>query len=373
MVIAFFYVRAIIHAMKKALFFLPLLLLGTLASCDDTKNAPVQLDCGTRIGLNEEVSARSHLTWIKKSKLKDLISDKGNFILLLHGSSDTCTCYSTFHTNVLVPYVKHHKALIYAIDLDEFESDSDYYGVIRQVGIDTLAIFRDGVLAYQRTTEDETQKWYYEYAAFNDWMAERALDAKIYYVNEEQLDAYYAGSQPFTVYFTLENCPDCRYLSRNALRKYLQNHKVTEENFFYFDVVDYWKSDDTKAAIKAKYGLSYSEDNTVGLDKGYVPTVYHINPDGIHLKGDVIEAAGVFYNEKITDGIVSHTYFTQERLDEAKNTYLTYLNESNLTPKVLEGLNVGAVPEGGNWHDLLAPYEDPIFNALLDYAIGSGN
>ncbi len=359
-------------AMNKSLYLLPLLLMGGLASCGEgEQTTAVQLDFGTKIGLDDELSARSHLNFIKKSDLRQLISDKGNFILLLHGAADTCTCYTDFHEKVLVPYVKHHKAMIYAIDLSEFESDSDYFGLIRITGVDTLAIFKDGLVKYQHTNEDLSNAWTYDYATFNDWMRERASDAKIYYVNEEILDSYYLGTEDFTIYFSLGPCPDCRYLSRNALRTYLQGHEVTEENFFYLDMLPYWMDAELKAEKKAKYGLSYSEDNPVGFEVGYVPTIFYVQPDGIHFDGDVVEAAGVFYNETNTDGIVGHSYFTEERLAEAGNSYLGYLAESNLKTKVIEGLNVGAVPEGGNKHDLVAPYEDLIFNTLLDYAIGA--
>ena len=357
--------------MKKAAFLLPFMILPALFACGNgSESTPVKLDFGTRIGLEEKISFRSHLTFVKKSKVKQLVADKGNFILLVHGAADTCTCYSDFHEKVLVPYVKHHKALIYAIDLEEFESDSEYYGVTRVVGSDTLAIFENGLPKYQHTTEDLSDKWVSDYATFNDWMRERASDAKIFYVDEAILDSYYAQTNYFTVYFGLENCPDCRYLNRNAMRKYLQEHAVTEEDFFYFDMAPYWSDAEAKAAKMAKYGLSYSETNEIGLDRGYVPTVYYVNPDGIHTGGEVVEAAGVFYNEKIVDGAVTHSYFTAERLQKAGKTYLSYLAESSLATKVLEGKTL-EVKKGEDWHDVIATYEDPIFTALLDYAIGA--
>ncbi len=359
--------------MKKLLALSAFLLLPVLASCGNGDNAtPVKLDFGTRIGLEEEISFRSHLTFVKRSKVNQLVSDKGNFVLIVHGSADTCTCYSDWHEKVLVPYVKLHKALIYAIDLEEFESDSNYLGLTRISGVDTLAIFENGLAKFQHTTEDLSDKWVTDFATFNDWMRERVVDAKIFHVDEELLDSYYDGTTPFTVYFSLENCPDCRYLSRNGLRTYLQGHETVESNFFYFDMAPYWTDEgNLKALTKAKYGLSYFKGNDVGFEKGYVPTIFYVNPDGINYYGDVVEAAGVFYNETNVDGIVGRSYFTEERLEEAGETYLTYLAESSLKTKVIEGLNVGAVPKDGNKHDLIAQYEDPIFYALLDYAIGA--
>ncbi len=358
--------------MKKNAFLLPILLLPALFACgNENESSPVKLDMGTTVGLNEAVTLRSHLTFVKKSKVNQLVADKGNFILLVHGAADTCTCYSDFHEKVLVPYVKHHKALIYAIDLEEFESDGQYLGITRVVGSDTLAIFENGLAKFQRTTENLADKWVSEYATFNDWMRERAVDAKIFYIDEATLDSYYGKNDSFTIYFGLENCPDCRYLNRTGLRTYLQSHAVTEANFFYLDMAPFWGDQDLKAEKMAKYGLSYSEDNPIGFEKGFVPTVFYVNPDGIHLKGDVVEAAGVFYNERLTDDIIGHTYFTAARLEDGKKTYMSYLANSSLEHKVIDGLQVDALKGADDWHDAVAPFEEPIFAALLDYAIGA--
>ncbi len=362
-------------AMKKPVLFLPFLLLTALTSCGNNGTpTAVKLDFGTKIGLDAEIEGRSHLNFIERSKLNSLVGTKSNFILLVHGAADTCTCYTDFHDKVLAPYAKHHKAMIYAIELEKFESETETFGVTRKVGVETLAIFKDGALAYQKTNEDGADKWGYDYATFNNWMKDRAADAKIYYVDEEILDSYYEGTVPFTVYFSLENCPDCNFLSNNALRAYLQSHDVVEENFFYFDMKPYWDYPDyvVRAEKMAKYGLSSFEGNEIGLDRGYVPTIYYVNPDGLHYYGDVIEAAGVFYNEKISDeGIVSHSYFTAERLEAGKDTYLSYLASSKLETKVIEGRNVGKVAKGSDWHTYISAYEDPIVNALLDYAVGA--
>ena len=360
--------------MKKSAFLLPFVLLPALFACGNgNESSPVKLDFGTRIGLDEEISFRSHLKFVKKSKVNQLVADKGNFILLVHGAADTCTCYTEFHEKVLVPYVKHHKALIYAIDLDEFESDGQYLGITRVVGSDTLAIFENGLAKYQHTTENLSDKWTHNYATFNEWMRERASDAKIFLIDEETLDSYYLDNDPFTIYFGLENCPDCRYLNRTGLRSYLQSHPVTEANFFYIDMAPFWGDAELKAEKMAKYGLSNTEanPNPIGFEKGYVPSVFYVNPDGIHFQGDVIEAAGVFYNESLTEGIIGHTYFTAERLEAGKDTYMSYLSSSSVGTKVLEGVQVETIKGATDWHDAVQPFEEPIFNALLDYAIGA--
>ena len=361
--------------MQKGILFVSLLLLGGLASCGSSPDvSPAKLDFGTKEWVGAEISTRSHLNFVKRSKFDQLISDKASFILLVHGAADTCTCYTEFHDNCLAPYVRYHDALIYAIELGEFETGTEYYGVERIVGVETIAIFRDGRLAFQKTNQDETDPWCYQYADFNNWMSERAIDAKLFYVSMGYLDSFYAGTEDFTVYFGLENCPDCRYLNRTAVRSYLRGHDIVEENFFYFDMAPYWSTEDgTRQATMAKYGLSDADpDNPVAFDRGYVPTIFYVHPDGNSFYGDgLIEASGCFYNESIEDGKIAHTYFTQERLEAGNDTFMAYLSESNVANKVIEGIEVGIV-EKSKKHDTLAVYEEPILTALLDYAIGPG-
>ena len=361
--------------MRKSILLVSLFLLGGLASCGNTPDtSPAQLDFGTKEWLNKKTETRSHMTFIKRSKLDQLVSDQSSFILLVHGAADTCTCYTEFHDECIAPYVQYHDALIYAIELDEFETGKDYFGVERIVGVETLAIFRDGQLAFQHTNQDETDPWGYKYTAFANWMNERVVDAKFFYVSMDFLDSFYAGDQDFTVYFGLENCPDCRYLNRTGVRKYLRSHEIVEENFFYFDMAPFWSTENgTRQEIMAKYGLSDADpDNPLSFDRGYVPTIFYVHPDGVNYYGDgLVEAAACFYNESIVEGKITHTYFTAERLEAGKNTFMSYLVESNVANKVIDGIEIGLVDKAKK-HDALARYEEPILNALLDYAIGPG-
>ena len=364
---------------------LPLLLSG-LFSCTPQAEDPAvaNLDFGTLIGTsqNDEVNPRSQVKWIKSSRLATLVKQKSSFILLLHGSSDTCSCYVGWHANIAA-YAKAHNALIYGIDLDELESGTEYYGLQRVASYDTLAVFKDGAVLHQQTTEDQSDPFAHDYATLSDWLRKRTNDAKIYYVNEALLDAYYQGSRAFTVYFGRDNCGDCAYLSTTGLRDYLNSHERVDDCFFYIDFDAYrptanpteepdlyQEQSSAYAEKKAKYGLEESEGNPMGFDYGVFPTVYHINPDGYSFKGDVIEAAGVFYNERVdrTSGEVSEIYFSKQRYESAKGSYLQYLGPegANLEKPYMENL---VLDPSKDRHEQLKPYETPFFNALLDYAV----
>ncbi|MCR5348139.1 MAG: hypothetical protein K6E59_00810 [Bacilli bacterium] len=361
------------------LLFLPLL-LGAVSSCSSQGENPtaVPLRYGNLIGnrASDPYSRLGNLRFIKKSALARLAQDKENFLLLLHGSEDTCSCFTTWHETVFSPYVKRHRLLVYAITLEEFETDTEYYGIKRVLGYDTLCVFKEGALAYQACTDDQASSFVTSAPYFAEWMEKRTVNPKIFYVNEEILDSYYLGNEAFTIYFARETCGDCAYLQRTSLTQYIDTHSIVDKNFFIMDFDPYRPSRgdpdyDAKMAIyqekKDKYGLSESEDNPAGFSTGAFPTVYYVQPDGENFTGDVIEAAGVFYNDTIKEGKVAATYFTKARYEEAKSSYLGYLDEKEVATKWLDELTLSTE---GTRHDLLAPYEGKIFEALLDYSIG---
>ena len=371
-------------AMKKS-HLLPFALLPLLlVACGNEEQPQVSLRLGTLIGnrAEDKVTHLSQITWIKKSVLTRLVNDEENFLLLLHGSADTCTCYTEWHDTILSRYSKSHNLLIYGITLAELETDSEYYGLDRGQGYDTLAIFSNGKVKYQHNTAKSDDPFVTDYAQFVAWMEKRVKYPVLFTVDEEILDGFYEGNEGFTVYFGRDTCPDCTYLNRTGLRSFIDSHSIKEPNFFYIDFDPYRPSPSDPdyeermvayQAIKDKYGLSWSEDNPAGYGTGVFPTVYYVNPDGESFSGDVIEAAGVFYNESFDKetGKVTGSYFTKERYDAASSSYLTYLKDSKVETKYYEGVVVEGSKEakGDAKKDLLRPYEEPIFNALLEYCV----
>ena len=217
---------------------LPLLLF----SCGGESDTRVSLRFVTLIGTRseDEVTHVSQIKWIKKSVLTQLVDKAENFVLLLHGSADTCTCYTEWHDTILARYAKAHKTLIYGIGLDEFESDTEYYGLQRGLGFDTLAIFENGKAKYQHTTAQSDDPFVTNYAKFSAWMEDRVKDPVIFTVNEEILDGFYEGNEGFTVYFGRDTCGDCSYLNRTGLRSYIDSHDIKEPNFFYIDFFSFF-------------------------------------------------------------------------------------------------------------------------------------
>jgi hypothetical protein len=204
-------------------------------------------------------------------------------------------------------------------------------------------------------------------------MKQRILFPKIYTVSSEILDGFYEGNEPFTIYYGRDNCPDCSYLSTNLLKDYLKETKVVKKTFLYFDFDVFYARKDTPEyeayqEKKAYYGLASSEENPSGFGAGMFPTIYSVQPNGEDRQGDVIQAAGVFFNESVKEGTIQGSYFTKERYEEAQDSYLEYLDEKEgLTTKWIEGTSLSG--DLSDRHEALKPYEKPLFEALLDFAV----
>lgn len=367
--------------LNKRLSFLLLsgaLLLG-MASCGEgEKTTAVSLDFGTYVGnqATDVINARSQILWIKRSKLNQLVTGKASFLLLLHGSGDECTCYTEWHNNCLAPYVKQNKLLVYGIELSEFESESEYYGVPRHSGAETFCVFEGGTLRYYHDTTNLQDPFVNQYSAFYEWMKQRVSFPKIYTVSTEILEGFYEGNDPFTVYFGRDTCPDCSYLTNTLLRDYLKTTKVVKQNFLYFDFDVFYAKKDTPEyegylQKKAEYGLAESEDNPAGMGAGLFPTVYFVQPNGNDKTGDVIQASGVFFNESVKDSLISGSYFTQERYEDGKDSYLCYLaDDVNVKSKWIEGSPIEVAGKTrDDLHEALKPFEEPLFKSLLDFSV----
>ena len=272
------------------------------------------------------------------------------------------------------------------------------YGLKLNALYATLGIFKDGKLAYQHGTSDETDKWISDRTEFASWMNYRIQMPTMFYISKEQLDQKYNGNQEFTVLFTRSTCPDCGYLSNNFLKEYTAaNPNLSKSYVLDCDVegIRLVKNDKGQyvgpsnggtdsyqlaayeqwSSFKRDYGLAYSEENPAGWSSGFVPTLYHINPEGNGKKtGDVIDGAAVLFNDSIQDGVIQSSYFTAERL---KLDCLSYLKEDTSIleeNKVLVGKEVK--PQGDRtkslyFHEEQGVYHEPIAKVFLDTFVGN--
>ncbi len=383
-----------LHMNKNLPLFLLSFSLLPLASCNPSLETieKVVIDYGTIRFDAEEINAskKSHMEQIDLGTFNDMVSSKSNFLLLL-GNAFDCSCWTAFHNDVLAPYLLDEHLYLPWISYEDGAKTLADLGAEVSANHETLMIFKEGKIAYQHTTSDVNSSWVKEAKTFRSWMNARIEAPRLLTLNKDQLDAKYAGSADFSIVFSRSSCPDCSFLVDNDIKSYFaSNIKETKipENYLYLldcDVVGIRKVIDEdgkvyspssseeaneyqKAAytqwvnFKTEYGLAFSEGNPAGWDEGYVPTVFHIHPNGKDKAGDVIDYSGVFYNEQIENGLITSSYFSSSRLEALGETSLDYLNGSSLEHKVLEGLSIDET----NKHEALQTYEQPILNLLLD-------
>lgn len=379
--------------MKKNL---PLFLLSfsllPLASCNPSLETieKVVIDCGTIRFDGQEINAsvKSHMEQIDLGAFNDMVSAKGNFLLLL-GNAFDCSCWTSFHNDVLVPYLLEEHLYLPWISYEEGSKTLANLGAEISANHETLMIFNEGKIAYQHTTSDANSAWVKDVKTFRSWMSERIEAPRLLTLSKDQLDAKYAASADFSIVFSRSSCPDCSFLVDHDIRAYFAaNIKETKipENYLYLldcDVLGIRKvkgedgkiyspasseqaNEYEKAAnsqwlnFKKEYGLSYAESNPAGWDEGYVPAVYHIHPNGGNKTGDVIDYSGIFYNETVENGVITSSYFSSNRLNCPS---CDYVKGSSLAQKTLTGLSLDA---NKSKHEALQIYEQPILNLLLD-------
>lgn len=373
--------------------------LAPLSSCNPSLETieKVALDYGTVRFDEDEVNAdsKSQMEQIDLGELNDKIQSKDNFVLLL-GSNFDCGCWTTFHDEILAPYLLDHHIYLPWIPYEEGSARLGELGAELTKSGQTLMIFQNGEIAYQHTTTESNSSWAEDSKTFRSWMNARIEEPRLLTISKAQLDAKYAKSgEDFSVLFSRSSCPDCSFLEKNDIKEYFSAHIIEggkiPDNYLYLldcdavgirkvlgeDGKTYSPSSNENAnayekqayaqwkAFKEEYGLSYSEANLAGWDEGYVPTIFHIHPNGKDKTGSVIDYSGVFYNEEIDEGthLIKTSYFDGARLQSEELCSLDYLKDSSLEHKNLVGLSLDA---SLSKHQALQVYEKPILNLLLD-------
>lgn len=367
--------------------FLGLSLVFSLVSCGGNGGEKIQktpLLFGTKEFVSQEVDSLSHMKKLEdESVLQKMIVGKDNFVLIVMGRGETgnhstCGCWNRFHEQNIVSFQREFNFLFYYIYSDQLTSP---LGLSLGVEKATIGIFNRGELVAQNSDADEASPFYTSYEAFKTWMLNRIELPRVFFVNKEQLDALYAGSQEFTIYFSRQRCGDCSYMQRGLYSSWYESHLTGVQDSYIIDcdapgiasIVDengqiHYRDEDSEYgqaateqynAFKVEYGLAYSSSNPAGYNQGVFPTIFHVNPDGTNKTGDVIDASGVFFNETIQDGKVTESYFDGSRDNLEIFSYLSKVEKKNL---------VGV--KTTNNHEGLEESVKPLLNALLDYCVG---
>lgn len=313
----------------------------------------------------------NHLWNINHDELASLVDREGNFALLIYDSTNTCVCWSIFGETIR-RYLSASDVLMYGIQSDEFNGGHETYGLNVVSDEETIAIFADGAVRFQKTTSGSSDEWT-GYDSFSSWMRERVHRSDMLYVSASQLEGLFKGADSFVVGFLRNSCPDCSYLSDHFLKTY----NALDRNVSYViecDAVGIRYDEDGNydktlwQSFKDRYGLSEQGNAIFGYGPGYVPAFYEYGP-GDEAASAIMDG-DVYVNDFLTekengDYYVSQTFFTEERV--AALPFLT--DDSSVATKVLLGLEVPSSDvEHGAWkHEAAAEYHDPLIRAFLDY------
>jgi len=379
-------------------------LVGGLSACAEQTPAPVQLEFGRKYDKDlplwdAEVSSRTYKVGNVKvlgySDLGGLIEDrKASFVLLVADVTSDCTCFSSFKASI-ESYLQSSNAFFYAINPNEFDgAGKNTYGlnVTSTQGNESVAIFEDGALKYQRKRSGENDSWSNDPTAFASWMKARVKVSNMLYIDLLQLEQIVVDSTPFngldhfTLGFFRERCTDCRYLADSFLKSYNASEHA-ESYVIDCDVPGIHDpkdgsttaTDESKtqwAEFKIKYGLALSPETPFGFDSGYVPTF-------LYYSNGVVADAAVYDNDSLApsetpdtykidgtywDGSRQHEFFSSLKNNEVTN----FLSANAL--QAISNSDVDTYSNNGGsiylWkHEKAALYHDPLLKGFLDFYI----
>jgi hypothetical protein len=367
---------------------LSLVSLAALAGCNtNSALSKVNLTFGKLYDSSldaSEAKVDDHLWNLSVADLNTLISRGDNFALLVYDTDDTCICWGDFQIT-LKEYLAHYNFLLFGIQqnlLEAAETPSSgalavNYNLSLATGEETIALYEDGAVKYQKTSAGTTDNWT-QYDAFAAWMNDRVHQSDMLYVSEAQFDNLFLGTSSFVVGFLRFSCPDCAYLDDNFLKSYNANDRNAS---YVIDVEKegIWnattKSNGVWQTWKDKYGLSVAGNAAFGFDNGVVPTFYNYTHASTGDYASAILDGDVYVNDSLAKDTnddnyyVSDTFFTETRLPNL--TFLT--DNTSVTTKVLSALAVPASDAdiygtAAGWdHKAAAKYHDPLLKAFLDF------
>lgn len=376
-----------------------LLLVGGTTSCTKEVVAPIAMEFGRKYDSDLPFwdSDKTSRTY-KSGNVKDigydylatgdssLVGRKLNFILLIADVTSDCTCFAKFRASI-ASYIDSSNAFVYSINPSEFKDKADLgLKFSTGLGYESIAIFQNGAVKYQRQRAGENDSWSTEAETFKTWMKARVSVSNMLYLDVLQLEklvadpATISGFDHAVIGFVRDRCPDCSYLSDHFLKEYNQSTHA-ESYLIDCDVPGLHDDNDGKtaqtqwSAFKVKYGLAASSSPEFGFEAGYVPSFQFRRASNVIEDADVyvndtleINADGTTCSVKSTywDGTRDHPFFDSLAKDVVRD--FSKVEALKSIPKS----DYEAYERDYYWnHDKAAVYHDPILKGFLDYYISA--
>lgn len=303
------------------------------------------------------------------SEFSALVEAKENFVIVITNMSRSST---TDFLPILNQYIQEEGIKVYMLESTLIYPEAEHYGLpIRTADTPIIGIYENGVLVYHKayvTGEAEQNKPFTNFDAFKAWFEDKIILPAFIYITRAELDAKFAGTGKFIIYYGRETCPDCTYLIATFLKSYITAHPGMKK-IYALDVQTTGlydpnnRTSPTWVAFKDNYGMSNVINTALGYSTGFVPTFQYIEANGSLPENDmsVIKDMAVVYNDayKKTDDATSPYQITQSYYDGTRPLGYTNIN--------ILGKHLTAPIEGTtDMHPSWAAYHEPLIAAFFD-------
>ena len=278
--------------------------------------------------------------------------DNENFLLATYGDT-SCGCWGYFST-VLDVLSKYQHILTYKISDKEIDERLNAFGIKNSVNPAFYIIANKKVI--RRVFYTDNSSYFTDENKLLELIKNTVELPYMYFINEEQIKSEVIDNNGI-IYYTRLSCPDCNYCTPNVLMPRFKYWKSNNKIYVY-DMDPLRNEDPEKYQhFKDDHFLSDKYNQEFGYKTGFVPTFQY------YKDGELYDMA-VYFNDEITDGVITDSYYSEER-----NKHIHYT--TNLTRKVLVGtrLNEYELNASGNWKDQESHnrYYEPFIDAFFDF------
>ena len=348
--------------MKKLLFLLPILTIGSVALTGCPSDNRARLTYGTLIEKEAEE--------LVYGSLKAKIANGENLLLAIHQDlvpGPECGCWTTFK-GILDQYVDEYDTKIFYINASQISDDDNEYKlpVFTNESNPALVLFKDGKKANEYVYAKDTKPMFEKLSGLRKAVTKIAKDPQYFYVDKEYLDnALFTIKEDVIIHYVWSFCPDCNDCLPNVLIPY--TNKVNFSNTMWIinlAVPGILLNDaggfegtglQTYVDFLAEHKMSSFEGNEeLGYDRGFVPTT-QVWRDG------ELKDATVYFNDLVekVDGQfkVTRSFYSKDRM-----------NNLGYSAKVIEGnvLSADEVEGEEGSYSWKKDYARPLHQANLE-------
>lgn len=329
--------------MKKLLVGLSLLLsVSCLSGC--SSSSPERLTFGT-LYHESPVELTTDEVYTKK--------ENENFLLATYGDT-TCGCWVYF-SRVLDALAKNYNLLTYKLSDENIDERLNEFGIKNSDNPAFYIIANKKII--RRNFYVDNDSIFTDEKRLKAAIEERIALPYMYLINEEQIKTEVVDKDGI-IYYTRMSCPDCSYCTPNVIMPHIKKWIEPTNKIYVYDMDPLRKEDMEKyQQFKDDHFLSNKYNTTFGYGTGFVPTFQY------YKDGELYDMA-VYFNDEITDGVITTSYY-----DEERSKHIHYAD--NLIRKVLTGTQLSEydLSSSGDWKDSAAHslYYEPLIEAFFDF------